>query len=100
MAASYRFVVSGRVQGVGFRYSVINAAQRFSITGWVRNRGDGAVEGLASGTADDLERFREWLGVGPPAARVENVEWSASAEAAPLEFEGRREPGSAVPPAP
>jgi acylphosphatase len=80
MQPSYRFVVSGRVQGVGFRAAVQGKALFLGLSGWVRNRDDGAVEGLAGGNSSDLERFREFLHQGPPAARVTNVEWSASNE--------------------
>lgn len=90
MAASYRFVVSGRVQGVGFRYSAAAQARRLGLTGWVANREDGAVEGLASGDGASLGRLREWLQQGPPAARVERVEWTEAGEAAPAGFEVRR----------
>lgn len=91
MTASYRFTVSGRVQGVGFRYSVVNTAQRLGLAGWVRNRDDGSVEGLASGAPEALEKFRAWLGQGPPAARVEKVEWTVAVEEAPpVPFEVRR----------
>jgi acylphosphatase len=81
MASSYRFVVRGRVQGVGFRYWATGEARAHRICGFVRNRDDGAVEGVATGAETDLERFRERLRRGPPAARVEEVEWRADAEA-------------------
>lgn len=90
MAASYRFVVSGRVQGVGFRYSAAARARRLGLAGWVRNRADGAVEGLASGTPDELEKFRDWLSHGPPSAKVNQLGWTAADEAAPPDFEIRR----------
>ena len=80
MQPSYRFVVGGRVQGVGFRAAVQRKALFLGLSGWVRNRDDGAVEGLASGTQSDLEIFREFLHKGPPAAQVTSVEWNASAE--------------------
>lgn len=80
MAASYRFTVSGQVQGVGFRYSAQAQARRLGLSGWVANRADGAVEGLASGPADRLEAFRGWLQRGPPAARVERVDWEQAGE--------------------
>jgi acylphosphatase len=80
MAASYRFVVSGQVQGVAFRYEAVNRARAFGVAGWVRNREDGCVEGIASGAPEALEKFRAWLLRGPPAARVENVEWIDGAD--------------------
>lgn len=90
MAASYRFVVSGRVQGVGFRYAAASQARRLGLAGWVANRGDGSVEGLASGDEAALARLREWLQQGPPAARVERVEWLEAAVLAVAGFEIRR----------
>jgi acylphosphatase len=77
MPASYRFTVSGQVQGVGFRYSAVAQARRLGLTGWVANLADGAVEGVASGADDALAQFHDWLRRGPPAARVQRVEWQA-----------------------
>ena len=82
MQGSYRFVVTGRVQGVYFRQSTCDRAMALGLHGWVRNRMDGAVEGLAyANDPATLEAFRSWLSKGPPAARVANVEWSACDEA-------------------
>jgi acylphosphatase len=75
MAASYRFTVTGQVQGVGFRYSAVAQARRLGLSGWIANRADGAVEGVASGADAALAQFHEWLRRGPPAARVQGVEW-------------------------
>jgi acylphosphatase len=80
MAASYRFRVHGRVQGVMFRQSTAQRARELGIDGWVRNRVDGSVEGCATGPADALEILQRWLHVGPPAARVTQVEWQPSDE--------------------
>jgi len=71
-----RFVVRGRVQGVGFRYFVINEASRLSIAGWARNLPNGSVEVLASGEDAALDALHRRLGEGPPAARVTGVEVS------------------------
>jgi acylphosphatase len=90
MTASYRFTVSGQVQGVGFRYSAQAQARRLGLSGWVANRPDGAVEGLACGPADGLEAFRGWLRRGPPAARVERVDWEQAGESPGAEFLIRR----------
>lgn len=90
MASSYRFTVSGQVQGVGFRYTALAQARRLGLRGWVGNRADGAVEGLASGEDEALGRFHEWLRRGPPAARVERVEWQAAEAPAGPGFEIRR----------
>jgi acylphosphatase len=87
---SYRFVVTGRVQGVFFRQSTVNQARRLGLAGWVRNRDDGAVEGLASGAPEALAQLRTWLAQGPPAARVDGVSWTVAEEAASGEFSIRR----------
>ncbi len=78
-----RVVVSGRVQGVGFRAFVSREAAESGLTGWVRNRPDGAVECEAHGEAGALERFVEALRSGPRHARVEHaaVQWIEAAEA-------------------
>jgi acylphosphatase len=73
-----RFVVRGRVQGVGFRWFVEREAQTLGIAGWVRNNADGSVEVLAMGTRDQLAGLRSRLQQGPRAARVDNVEESES----------------------
>lgn len=90
MPASYRFTVTGQVQGVGFRYSAAAQARRLGLSGWVANRDDGSVEGLASGADAALGQFRDWLRRGPPSARVLGVEWAAVVDAAPAGFEIRR----------
>ncbi len=71
-----RFVVRGRVQGVGFRWFVEREAHILGVTGWVRNRSDGTVEVLAVGTRDQLSGLRSRLREGPRAARVDDVEES------------------------
>ena len=74
MRAARRYVVSGRVQGVGFRYFAQATAFRDGLHGWVRNLPDGRVEAAAEGEADALDRFEQALRHGPPGARVERVE--------------------------
>ncbi len=71
-----RFVVRGRVQGVGFRWFVEREASTLGIAGWVRNNFDGSVEVLAMGTRDQLSQLRSRLRAGPRAARVDDVEES------------------------
>jgi acylphosphatase len=71
-----RFVVRGRVQGVGFRWFVEREAHMLGIKGWVRNNSDGSVEVLAMGTRDQLLGLRSRLQQGPRAARVDDVEES------------------------
>lgn len=68
-----RFVVRGRVQGVGFRWFVEREARLLGIAGWVRNNHDGSVEVLAQGTRDQLAGLLSRLRQGPPAARVDDV---------------------------
>ena len=63
-------VISGRVQGVGFRWFVRHAADDFDVTGRVRNLPDGRVEVWAAADADQLTGFVERLREGPPGARV------------------------------
>ena len=74
MIVARRYVIGGRVQGVGFRYFAEAAAAREGILGWVRNMPDGRVEISAEGDADALERFERSLRHGPPHARVERVD--------------------------
>lgn len=71
-----RFVVRGRVQGVGFRWFVEREAHMLGVAGWVRNNHDGSVEVLAMGTRDQLTGLRTCLRQGPRAARVDDVEES------------------------
>src|SRR5271163_5373047 len=71
-----RFVVRGRVQGVGFRWFVEREAHILGVAGWVRNNADGSVEILAQGTRDQLSGLRSRLRDGPRAARVDGVEES------------------------
>ncbi len=69
-----RFVVTGRVQGVGFRWFVRAEARPLGINGWIRNREDGAVVGEVEGREDALDALEAVLEVGPPSAIVTNVE--------------------------
>ncbi len=68
-----RYIVRGSVQGVFFRASTQQAAQRLKLTGWVRNLPDGRVELLGCGEPVQLDALERWLWQGPPNARVENV---------------------------
>ena len=69
-----RYVVRGRVQGVGFRWFVEREAHILGITGWVRNNHDGSVEVLAQGTRDQLSGLHGRLREGPRASRVDSVD--------------------------
>jgi acylphosphatase len=71
-----RFLVRGRVQGVGFRWFVEREAQILGVAGWVRNNSDSSVEVLAMGTREQLGSLRSRLQEGPRAARVDDVEES------------------------
>jgi acylphosphatase len=83
-------VVSGRVQGVGFRDAAMQVARDCGVTGWVRNRRDGTVEAFAQGSADAVARFVAWCRRGPPAARVSDVEArEISLDAGVRDFEWR-----------
>ncbi len=65
--------VSGKVQGVGFRYQTQKTANSLNIKGLVKNLGDGSVHIEAEGEEPDLESFVSWCKVGPQLARVQNV---------------------------
>lgn len=70
-------VVSGRVQGVWFRRSMQEEAERLGVSGWVRNRRDGTVEAEAEGERGAVEALVAWAHEGPPGARVDavHVQW-------------------------
>ena len=69
--------ISGRVQGVGFRFFTIHRAKRYGITGWVKNTYDGRVEIEAEGKTGDLRLFLEDVRPGPASSHVSNIveEW-------------------------
>ena len=69
-----RVVVTGRVQGVWFRDSCRERARAAGVAGWVRNRGDGAVEAEFEGPAAAVDEVVTWCQTGPSRARVDNVE--------------------------
>jgi len=69
-----RVIVTGRVQGVGFRYTTVAEAQRRGLIGWVRNLNDGRVEVLAQGSEVAVDDLVAWLVVGPRLASVVDVE--------------------------
>ena len=66
--------VSGRVQGVSFRYYTVKIADKLGLTGWVRNLPDGGVETLIEGEEGDIEKFLKLLSKGPILSRVDEVE--------------------------
>lgn len=71
-----RFLVTGTVQGVGFRWFVGRTARRLGLTGFARNLPDGSVEVVAAGSEAALAELAAALAVGPPAARVRSVDVS------------------------
>lgn len=72
-----RYFVSGRVQGVGYRYWAVGRARLHGLTGWVRNRADGRVEILAGAPGPQLDAFQRDLWDGPAGAKVQAVEQGA-----------------------
>ena len=76
MGSGYRYVVAGRVQGVGFRWFVWREAQRLELAGYVSNLGDGTVEVVARGTEEALETLETAISRGPLGARVDGVDKS------------------------
>lgn len=68
-----RAIVSGRVQGVSYRASTADEAQRLGLGGWVKNRRDGSVEVEAEGPPERVAELLRWSEHGPPAARVSGV---------------------------
>lgn len=73
MIVARRYLISGRVQGVGFRYFAQDAAVREGVSGFVRNRPDGRVEAHVEGEIEAVTRVERALAQGPPGARVDNL---------------------------
>ena len=83
---AYRYVVVGRVQGVGYRYFVLREAARLGVVGFARNRPDGSVEVVAEGTEGALSTLEERLREGPAFASVSGVEREAVAPRGDADF--------------
>jgi acylphosphatase len=74
MKVARKFLISGEVQGVGYRFFAQRAAARHQVLGYVRNLEDGRVEALVEGSAADVEAFKHDLATGPAYASVANIE--------------------------
>ncbi len=74
MKVARKFLISGEVQGVGYRFFAQRVAARHQVTGYVRNLADGRVEAHVEGTPQSVEAFRHDLATGPVHAAVETVE--------------------------
>ena len=72
--AAHRYIVAGRVQGVGYRYFVLQEARALGVTGFARNQPDGSVEVVAEGSDDSLKQLEERLREGPSFSSVSEVE--------------------------
>lgn len=70
---SVHVIVEGRVQGVGYRYSLRLEADRAGVAGWVRNRSDGTVEAVVEGTDAAVDDVLAWMAEGPPGAHVDGA---------------------------
>jgi acylphosphatase len=86
MTEARRFLVSGRVQGVGFRAATLDEARALGLSGHAVNLADGRVEVLAEGSLAALDALQHWLQAGPPLASVEWVEVTAEAGTGRLGF--------------
>ncbi len=73
MQRRQRFHITGRVQGVGFRWFTVQAAERRGVVGWVENRRDGSVSGEAQGSSEALADLINELRQGPGFSRVDDV---------------------------
>ena len=74
MTVARKFIISGEVQGVGYRYFAQRSAARHQVQGYVRNLEDGRVEALAEGPPNAVEEFKPDLVAGPSYSRVEHLE--------------------------
>ncbi len=84
-----RLIITGLVQGVGFRWWARDQARRLGLDGWVRNRADGAVELIAAGPPQSVEPLAAACQKGPSAATVVSVERSQAIDPGPVGFAAR-----------
>ena len=87
--ATRHLTITGHVQGVGYRWHLVQQARALGVDGWVRNRHDGSVEALAHGPAAAVQALLEWCRQGPAAARVEQVMVTLADVLPPQGFEQR-----------
>ncbi len=73
-ATKVRVTIRGRVQGVGFRYSLQHVAEQHGVSGWCRNQRDGTVEAVFAGAAEAVDQVLAWCRQGPPMARIDEVQ--------------------------
>lgn len=69
----YELIISGRVQGVGYRYFAAQKANEMGITGWVKNSVDGSVIVVAQGIEEEIQTFIDYLYIGPTRSRVDQI---------------------------
>lgn len=84
-----RVIVSGSVQGVGYRYTARMIADEVGVTGWIRNRRDGTVEAEVEGGSDRVDEMLAWMAEGPPGSRVESATVTDAAPRGDRGFEVR-----------
>ena len=84
-----RLIVTGLVQGVGYRFSMAQEAARLGVCGWVRNRRDGSVEAVVAGTSAAVAAIIVWARRGPSAARTDQIMIEMAAEISFAVFEQR-----------
>jgi acylphosphatase len=82
-------IVSGDVQGVGYRYTMRMIAREIGVSGWVRNRYDGRVEAEVEGTDEQVDEMLAWMAGGPPGSFVESAEVTDVAATGERGFEVR-----------
>ena len=88
MSVTRHLRISGRVQGVGYRDALRAEARGRGVSGWVRNRRDGAVEAVVQGEAEAVDSVIAWARRGPPAARVQEVEVAEAAGELARRYDG------------